>query len=764
MSSTSKRTKMSGRARSRSVGPKVRAKKHRSKSQGPPVKKGARRSKKSFQKNIPKGVGPKNAYDSRVTNSAPQQVYASGITKTINQVIELTSDTMFAVGYSYICAAVQKGWLANAPAPDYPFNAWIYMSGLWINFINGTVPQGTQLPYWMWAFGRAVSAKAVPKGRGGAEIFFKGIGSSGSFPSEALFALGPSAYGFQGNLYVPGTTETDMFPNAIAPGTPTTQEQAFISLCGFMVNPEWPASVMTDSAIRTILDNDVSAFASVVSVTGFGAGGNGGVGFLAGLEVPVHTPMISTLLNETTNGLTGSPSRFANRATEFGGDALFATNACAALLPLKHWGTKISPKFKYIDFMQMGEILSLWLAKMVTQYFVDPSLIASAVGEPHALGVCPITQQEFLLCLRNEIMFAFGPTQTGVQALLPVLPTSGTDVQMTPYLTGATGCALQSFGMLLPLKVVENLRALLIHAIPCQSPGDIELLYPVIGQYKGDTLDPDNYQFSYFFDGTLVQQNVFTATPPLLRRRKTSKGAETWERTTTETPINLIDTDNGTSYVFINDPARLQKLVTYYNDWVSTFASYSDPLLPFSADPGVNVLTSINQTRYWAPATTASEARTHDVIDERVKTRKNLANSVYASRQVYAISYREEPFQVTQSVTTQWLLPVSRIQTGAASPNAALFTKTSSMYQEGFSSSLSSTGDVGMTMADLNDSYASSMVHSKGVQSALVKDLQDLSSKGEAGVLSSIVAGFLGTTFGSTVGSFAKTVADVLPI
>jgi len=335
-----------------------------------------------------------------------------------------------------------------------------------------------------------------------------------------------------------------------------------------------------------------------------------------------------------------------------------------------------------------------------------------------------------------------------------------------PFLTGATVSALQSFGMKLPLKLVENLRSLLLHIVQCPSPNDIEMLYPVIGQYFGEQLSDLDYPFSSLNNvGVPVQNPLFATTPPILKRRRHSKtGEDVWEKILTETVIDLIDTSNGTSYTFINDPNRLQTLTTLWNDHISQFAAYSDPLTPFSADPGINVLNSTNQTRYWVYPSTVSIERVKDTQDERVTSRRNLSSSVYATKQAIALSFREMPFQATHSITSQWILPVCRVQVGSASPNSSTFVKIACMNEETLSTTLSSTGDVGLTFAALHDAFASSMVHAKGTESELTVEMQNLAKEGHAGILSSLVAGFLGNTFGTTVGTLASTVASVLPI
>jgi len=566
-------------------------------------------------------------------------------------------------------------------------------------------------------------------------------------------------------------TDTDLFPNAMAPASPSLaeQEQAFLSLCGFMKHDMHPPSILHDATVLTALDVDVSAFSTILDIVGSGNNTNGGTAFLACLEVPVHTPLVSTLIPQVPNNLTGSPSRFSCRATEFGGDDLYTSMCLSSLLPIEMWKTKKAPKFKCIDFLEIADTVAIWLSKLITQYWADPALAVSApfgVPQKPLTTVCPITLQEMQLILRNEVLFTMGLGQNGVQSVLPIAPVGVSGVlfnQFSPFLTGTTGCSVQSYGMKLPLKLVENIRGLITHAVPGNAPGDVELLQPVVGQYFTDALVTASYQFtSMDSTGAPVLTDTFTVTPPVQRRRASSKG-EVWE-TVAETPINLMTTSNGTDYVFINDPGRLKTLNDLWNDYISTFAAYSDPLLPLSADPGVNVLTSINQTRYWTDVSPSAATRANKTRDMRVESKRALVSTVYASRSAVAVSFREKPYAVTASITTNWILPIMRLNGGSNSTNQMTFVKSQAMYGEQASIATSSTGDAGIRLSVIHDDFAASMVHAKGVEGVVTSQLVDLTNKGHAGILSSLVANFVGATFGSTAGSIASGIASALPI
>jgi hypothetical protein len=659
--------------------------------------------------------------------------------------------------------------LSEAANSEYPFAAWQYMSTVWNGFLNGAQPTSSKMPYWMWAVGRAIMPKPANKGRG--QIYYKGTASLAT-PSLAEISLGNFAYSYNGVLYVPGTTDTDMFPNAVAPGSPSAnlQQEAFLSLVAFAakVNQKWRPAEMCDTTVKTVFDKDVSAFCTLLVATGSGYL-QGGQAFLATLEIPINTPLISTLLTEVANAETGSPIRFPARACCFGGDELFTSTMLNSFLPISHWGTKLSPKFKCLDFLEIQEVVAMWASKIVTQYFADPALAVvsqSSITQNPTNSICPITLQEMGLLLRNEVMLLYQGTQAGVQSISPIIATGTSDIQFTPYLMGTVGCATQSIGMKLPIPLIENLRGIIVHVLDGRAKGDVEILCPVLGQYYGDVLNPADYTFTTTgADSVQAQTQTFSAEPTVQRRLVSSKGVGKWEGTRVETPIDFVDTSNGTNYVFINSVSRLNVLAALWNGWLETYQAYSSPLGVLSADPGVNVLTSINQTRYWTNVVSENaRIRNENVRDARLIKERSLSATPYAPRQVYATSFREQPYAVTAAITTNWLLPISKLQTGNGSANEATFTKIQCLLNEPHSISLSTTGDEGVTLSSIHSNFASSMTHAKGTNSTLDNQLTSLSNAGHAGILSSLVSQFLGNTFGSTVGNVASAVANVLPI
>jgi len=707
-------------------------------------------------------------YDSRVTTLTTTNLYANGVNPSTNYVLAVDQTSMFGVGYAYVCSALSRGWLANAPTSNYPAAAYYYISQLWNAFANGTIPQSQQLPYWMWAFGRAIAAKSVPKGNG--QAYYKADWNQVTVP-DAIYSLGPSLYNVDGLLYVPGTGNIDLFPKATAPQNYISEASAaFLALCGFMSRSSpCKETRMCSNSVITSLDKDVSSFCNLAQVTGTGGNNVGGLSFLAELEVPIFRPIFAPLQSFTRGTFdqeNGNLTRFPNRAHQFSGDQLFTTYFCSSLVREEYWNTKCPPKFKFIDFLEFLETLAMFASQAVSQFWKDaPSKIVTSFNQSEQVSaaVCPITLQELGILLRNEMLFLMG-NQAGVQSIYQAVPKDVNDSQFTPFAVGTNTCCTQSIKLKLPLPMVENMKSLVIHTLK-HGPNAYEFLIPVLGQYYATELDPDDYQFtSYDSNDQPVLTNTFAAVPKTRNRQVDKKtGKEGWVETTSEPVISFIDGSSGNDYVFLNDLTRLQNLASLWNEWISTYEPYTSPMTIVNVDPGINVLASLNQTIYWAAPSVQYLLRTLETEDLRITQNRGLS-SAYSQQQAVAISYKENPFGATQDVTTKWILPVCRLQNGDTTSDSESFIKLTSLYEEQFSSSLSTTGESGITFASRHYTYAASMVHGRDGQSLLDKQLVDLNEKGQAGILSSLAASFLGNAFGKDVGAIASTVANALPI
>jgi len=710
--------------------------------------------------------------DSRVSETRVAPLVPSMAT-TINQVYNVTSQTLYGTSMYYICAALSNGWLGSTPAPGFPSAAWQYMCSIWATFINGTQDTTKKLPYWMAALGHAITPKEARLGNG--TIYYKAQVGQTSGPTTGLFSV---QEGFEINLYDPSAGNVDGFPIAVPPSN-QDPEKAFLSMIAFFSKLGGESALAHNNRLVfvrdvTSLDNNVSAFSTLQANVGTGSGYYGGIGWLAGLEVPIHTPLLAPALNPVNLEATGAPTRVPKRATWFSGDELsmgmFMLNT-----PESTWGTKKSPNFKCIDFLYAGNVLANWASLVVSQWYGDPAnQTALQFGNTQSVikETCPLTLQEMLLLLRNEIMSEFSMTQNGVQALQPTITQIPTQKAFVPLLTGTTGAGLQTVGMKLPNIFAENIKSLHLGYDHPDSK-DRQYYVPIWGQYQTDALTWSDYKYT-IDQGTANEQfvNVFKdpALVPTFQEKKV-KSAYVWEKVSQEPVINLIDTSSGNDYVFVNDLGRLKELVALWNEWITKFSAFTSPLTTLDSDGGVNVLYSLNQTRLWYPRTalqSKQEASIGEKVlgfrDERITSRKSLSATPYAEREVVAYSFREAPFDSTFKITGAWILPEFYLRAGAGSADSANFVKIQELYGEAPSISVTSTGFTGQTLASLAFVYASAMVHARDGEGTWDKDFNALSVQGHAGILSSLVASFVGSIAGPEVGSVAKSIASALPI
>jgi len=434
------------------------------------------------------------------------------------------------------------------------------------------------------------------------------------------------------------------------------------------------------------------------------------------------------------------------------------------------WKMKKPPRFHQVDFLEVVEVMAQWAGYLVTQYFLDPANnVALAFGENQSVQAgnmtCPITFQEFSLILRNELMVLFGDTQAGVQGLSVEDPGGGYG-SFSPLMAGSTTCGITSSQMKMPIGIIENLRSLSVHTAFNKKNKDPVVFYPVLGTYYQSTLNASDYTYSFFNGDAEATLPIFSLVPPVEYAKVTTKGVE-WTKLAIETPISLIDGFDGSHYVFINDQNRLKTLTTFWNEWVSQFSAYSSPIGTLSRDGGVNVLCSINQTRYlqngvFAKNKLGVEKNPRPVSpkvvgprDVRLEKRRYLSDSPYMAFETYAISSQVEPFAATLAITAGWILPTIFLY--GTAEQSITFERLQKVNDEPYSVIFSATGDTGLPLATTHAVFAQSMVKARDApDTPFDSELKALSSVGHAGVLSEMVGQFISKGLTS--------IAEMLPI
>jgi hypothetical protein len=731
-------------------------------------------AKKDFKQNANKAVqNMKTAKGNAVTIEAGDARLAKNDAKSLEVTtqqpaitieVQMNRDALYGVVQQYVSFALSRGYLAYARSPDWPYFASVYLMNVFLAYVRGTVPQASSLPYWVQCFGQALAPKVVKFELGWVQYRFLMLTTGTQYVPPPNFPIGAIAYGYEWLLYVPGSGSIDLFPKAAPPSSYSDSDgfNAWTSLAQFMtVKGNKMSSVMP--LTETTWKKNVSAYAIPQITEGSGVGGAGGMCFLAGHEVPIHNPLLSVFASVDSTGDGVSPFRYPKFANSFSGDAMFAGAAFCQLMDFRFLNQKRMPRFHYVDFLEFGDVLAIYASKLLSAKFSDTSA-QTQITDPTAYQ-CPLSLQEVLLVLRNEIMCLFNRSQVAVQANYPRVPANGQANEFVPYICSSTTVGLKMTGMKLPIPFAENLKSLMYRMVYFHKDKDPLVFSPVLGQYNADELNQADYTAT--LSGTEpVTIDVFkTLSRVVSRRRRASKGENEIWTPEVEAPISFIDGTSGSDYLFINDTNRLGTLTALWNDWLNALSTYSSPLVQLSQDLGVNVCCSVSSTRHWIPESVGFKQRVSEYRDSRVESTTGLVGTVYTSRQAVAVSTHEVALSPAfNGILGTWILPQNLSVSSTLNTSKTVFSRVQIIEGEPFSVPLANS-DTGVTMSSLHTQYAAKMIRGPTAPpSDWDQFFTDQAAKGNGGVLSGVVADFLGRTFGPSVGGIAKSVAEIIPI
>jgi len=681
---------------------------------------------------------------------------------TITIYLALSPGAIWGVVQQYLSMASSRGFLATASSGD-PYFAAVYMVNVILAFARGAVPAAATVPKWLLNLGRAIAPKTVPLGTGFVRYAFNTDAFPTVYTPASNSPIGSGVYGYEYLLWSLGTTTTDLFPNAVAPGgyTDAAGIRAWSLLTTFMVDEKNPNTMMVPVTSKTPFDTNVSAFAFAQEGRGLGAGVDFSLAVVLGLEVPVHTPCLGTFVAPSAEFI--PLSRYSRFNITWSGDAMATSLMFNALChSTKSLGFKRNLRLKYLDFNEFLDVLALYVSALQTQAMRTPG--GPVTISPASL-ICPLSLQEVGLLFRNEMMTAFADSQSATQASYPRFPNAVTDNEFVPFVMSTTTAPLQSTAMRLPIYLVENLKCLKGRPVIGKNKRGqrkLQTIYlPVVGQYYSDQLDQANYTYPDGDGGFLPS---FTTLASVMRRkRRENKDSTVKFAPEVEAPISYIDGSSGINYVFINDLTRLTALALLWNNWITQFSAYSISLSVMSGDYGPSALCSIGTTRHWALASEAYKQRVADVEDDRLINA--TLSTAYADKQAVVTTTHDPMIDgVVKTALNLWVLPQNWSKSGPTLPNSTFFTNLQIITEEPFSLA-STSGDNGSSLAQLHSTYAASMV--KGVASdkpVLEEFLLNAEKTGHGGILSSLLAEAAGKFLGPAVGDVAKTVANIIPI
>jgi hypothetical protein len=716
---------------------------------------------------MPKGTITKTKIatgDARLAKNDSRSVELTTVQPAVTIEVALSRDALYGVVQQYLSFALSRGYMAYARSPDWPYFSAVYLINVLLAYVRGTTPTATSLPYWVQCFGQALAPKIAKFENGWVQYRFIAQTTGTQYVPAPNYPTGAPAFGYEWLLFVQGTGDVDLFPKATAPSAYSDSDgyTAWSSLAQFMTVA---GNKMTQvlPICETTWKKNVSAFGVPQIIEGYGVGAGGGMAFSVGLEVPVHNPILAVFASADTTGDGVSPLRYPKFSGSFAGDAMFAGAAFSQLMDFRHLNQKRMPRVHYVDFLEFADVLAIYASKLLTAKFNDTTAQTS-IQTPSTYQ-CPLTLQETMLVLRNEIMTLFNRSQVAFQANYPRVPANGSANEFQPYLCSSNTVSLGYTGMKLPLPFVENMKSLMYRMMCFHQNKDPLVFTPVLGQFNTDELISTDYTATLGGDTPVTINTFATLSSHLTRRRRASKGESNVWSPQVEAPISLIDGTSGSDYVFINDTTRLKTLTALWNDWISPLSAYSSPLTVVSGDIGVNICCSISSTRHWIPESQGYKDRVVEVRDARVENTVGLRASPYVGRQAIAVSCHEKVLSAPFSeILSMWILPQNMSVSSALNTSKTFFSRVQIIYGEPFSVSTSNLAS-GVTMASLHTSYASKMVRGPTAPlSSLDQFFVDQAKNGTGGILSGLVADFVGKTFGPSVGGIAKSVAEIIPI
>jgi hypothetical protein len=704
---------------------------------------------------------------------------------TVQTVVELPQQFLAGIVIGYLSEAIRKGILEVLSDPYDLYNAGNYILQIMTGSVTNTTSLAQKVPRWLACYSNCLNGKSVPYGQGKISYAFAILNPRNL---ENNYVVGPSTYGCRFLMWAQAIPPVyvDGFPLAQPPGPPPADQgqAAFNSLIKFMEDKEvitpykGAAELVLQSQIADGRTN-VSIFAMNYYATGAGFQNLGGVAYTLGLEVPVFFPLLGTIVfGGNPNSQVPVPSRYPKWNVNFSGDPIL-TGALISTTPYSKWGLKKMPCIKFIDFLEFGDVLAQWVSGFMTTYVND--LQNNGVVNEGSLStlVCPLTLQEVLLLLRNDMLLIFAESQGAVQSLFPFLPENNLNNQFLSYAVGTNCAALGGTGAEWPKILVENMK--------CLTLTSNEGIYwlPALGQFFTDSLNSGDYIYTFNGVSPPVSTNCFSASPPTMSRRRDSKGTITWAPSLVETKINLWDgscvVSGSNSWAFINELPRLRDLAATWNKWLTQFKGYSTSTVTAAYDKGVNIFRMQTMTRHFTAPSNSSKVienehhrgSVHAIFDPEEMYRDPRSNiggkiltSVYTQKMVVAdtsaVAFQREAYEMFQKLA---IAPCHFAETGTLPPNQQDYVRYQEFNKEPFYMPYSATGNSGTTLAVIHQSYAALMYKQRSAPlSPLEEFLQEADKRGTGGVLSSLAAGWIGQTFGSTAGAIAGAVADILPI
>jgi len=285
---------------------------------------------------------------------------------TIPLTLSSTQPAVNGAALGIIAYAMQRNFPAFAPVADYPYWAYLYLSGIIQSSMqNGNVKSST-LPKFVKDMCDAVAPTHTRMANGylayNWDITFDA--TTGSY----LYDLKPTGTPRTWNIGVVnnGAPVNNLWHDIGAPAAYTEAN----GLAAWTSLLEFYETLQVDEAQLKLVASigpgkyrdDASAFASIGKVAGNSGTDIGAYALLASHEVPVKSPGFACFA-KIPNGLTTDPARFPNYNITKSMDSIAIGGILASGFNHNLIDTKLYPVLKSIDFMRFVEVLCLWMTE-----------------------------------------------------------------------------------------------------------------------------------------------------------------------------------------------------------------------------------------------------------------------------------------------------------------------------------------------------------------------------------------------------------------
>jgi len=740
-----------------------------------------------------------DARNPKTTVGLNQDVLMTDANPSIAYEVPVSTNTIEAPALAAVTYAIQRGWTATTPDPQYPYQAWMYMRQQLINYATTGKVDTMYVPYWFAYIGQALMEKKVKVGSGYANYKFTLDRGDISVDSPAIVAMGaliPNGLARHWNIgVIQNEDEGIPLVNKLFPTidvlshtyTPADGQKAWTSLIEFLQNvhpvgdPRRKMHKLISSTLRLPSANDASAYAILQACPGGGYGVGCAFGNVTS-ESKILCPLLSRF--RTSIGAAYSdPVRAANFFNTASLDTLGMTGIFLHLATPKQLRTRHAPIAKFIDVGRFFDVLCCWTRLICEEMLRDPANVTVALGDVAATKdvLCPLTIQELYIIFRAQIMAEFKDTQFFTQGTYtnPLTSTSSQANVQTPFVDGQGTCARAGVTkMRIPLFFAENIRSSTYRVnFPDGTwtggaPGkgkfipdlnNPQYIIPVLGCYYKDEFDPFDYQVEFYDNtGALRKTQLFATYEDIYPLEKVPAGSSPFIakrgslKVNAEAQISIIDGSTTESYVAITDPAALNKLISAWNTWVSGKATYSVPLTEIGTDGGINSLEVITMTDHFIEQPTLPDA-SKKVKDTRFDRFASVESShgPYKERGIVCTTSQNGFDSAMWETIQQFFIKPSNqnVASVVSDPRTYnLYQRWQAANRETFAIITTDT-NVAPTMSTAHYQFALFNTRQRGqLPTEALNFVEQEASKGRGGILSSLAGSLFGDTAGKVVG------------